>query len=293
MTGFDPVHFVSRIGRRLIMEFEDAGNAGTPGLIGVSREHPARVQLAKLLPEFVSIGSGIVIDSYNTKSKQQDIVVFERDFCPIYSINDAPEATYYPVEGVAAVGEVKSTMSKASLFDALDKIKSVKLLKRYSQKEDHGLGPLSSFRPFGSSLDFAATSETEYDQIHKFRDQVYGFIFCNSFAQSPESILDNLIEYQILNGHEYMPNIIISLNNGFVQGMKASDMSLQYSPLTSDSFSYIPTIEHAFAYLVNDLRQHIREGRSVPLQALDRYMTSMTGALPACTARRFGVRNQS
>ena len=139
MTSFDPAQFVSRIGKRLVMEFEHAGEAGTPGLIGASREHPARVQLGKLLPAFVSVGSGLVIDSYGAQSKQQDIVIFERDFCPVYSINDTPEATYYPVEGVAATGEVKSTISKSVLFDALDKVQSAKALHRYSEKEKNGL----------------------------------------------------------------------------------------------------------------------------------------------------------
>lgn len=272
------------------MEFEHAGEAGTPGLIGAAREHPARVQLGKLLPAFVSVGSGLLIDSYGGQSKQQDIIVFERDFCPVYSINDAPEANYYPIEGVAATGEVKSTVSKFVLFDALDKLGSAKALRRYSEKEDHGLGPLASFRSFGSGVAYAATRTNEYDQALKSRDQVYGFVLCNRFAQSPEAVLDNLIEYQRLHGHEYMPNIIISLSNGFIQGMRSVDMSLQHSLLTSDSFSYVPAVDHSFAHLLNELRRHIQEGRSVPLQALNRYMTSLTGALPTCTARRFEVR---
>jgi hypothetical protein len=292
MTGFDPAQFVSRIGQQLVREFEDAGEAGTPGLIGTAREHPARVQLGKLLPAFVSVGSGLLIDSYGGQSKQQDIVVFERDFCPVYSINDAPEATYYPIEGVAAIGEVKSTVNKSVLFDALDKVRSAKALCRYSEKTNEGLGALASYRPFGSGIPFAGTSDNEYNQALRFRDQIYSFVICKSFAHGRDTVLDNLVEYQRSHGHEYMPNIIISLNDGFIQGMRSDEMSLQYSLLTSDSFSYVPASDRSFAYLVNDLRQHVREGRSVPLQALDRYMTSLTGALPTCTARGFEVRQQ-
>lgn len=92
MSGFDPAQFVNRIGQRLVAEFADASDAGTPGLIGSAREHPARMQLVKLLPAYVSTGTGLLIDSYGGQSKQQDIVMFERDFCPVYSINDAPDA---------------------------------------------------------------------------------------------------------------------------------------------------------------------------------------------------------
>jgi len=160
------------------------------------------------------------------------------------------------------------------------------------KKKRMAFGLLASFRPFGSAIAFAATPEDEYDQALKFRDQIYGFVLCNSFAQSPEAILDNLVEYQRSHGHEQMPNVIISLNDGFIQGMRSNDMSLQHSLLTSDSFSYVPASDRAFTYLVNDLRQHIGEGRSVPLRALDRYMTSLTGTLPTCTARRFEVGHQ-
>lgn len=292
MTEFDSGQFVNRIGRRLVMEFEDAGEAGTPGLIGASREHPARVQLVKLLPAFVSVGSGLLIDSFGSKSKQQDLVIFERDFCPVYSINDTPEATYYPAEAIAAVGEVKSTVNKSVLFDALDKVKSAKMLRRYSEKEDMGFGALASYRPFGSGASYAATPSDEYNQDANFRDQVFGFILCNNFAQSPDTVLDNLVEYQRNFGHEQMPNIIVSLNDGFVQGMRSENFSLQRSPLISDSFSYVPAADRAFSYLVNELRTHIREGRSVPLRALDRYMTSILETLPNCTARKFEVRQK-
>jgi len=292
VSEFDSGQFVNRIGRRLVMEFEDASEAGTPGLIGASREHPARLQLVKLLPAFVSVGSGLLIDSHGSQSKQQDIVIFERDFCPVYSINDTPEATYYPIEAVAAVGEVKSTVSKSVLFDALDKVRSAKALRRHSEKEDLGLGALASYRPLGSGSTFAATPADEYNQDTKFRDQIFGFILCAKFSQSPSAVLDNLVEYQRSFGHENMPNIIVSLNDGFIQGMQSETCNLQSSLLTGNSFSYVPAYDRAFSYLVIELRKHIREGRSVPLRALDRYMTSIVGALPSCTARRFEVRQK-
>ena len=290
MSNFDPAQFVNRIGRRLVMEFADASQAGTPGLIGSAREHPARVQLVKLLPAYVSIGTGLLIDSYGGQSKQQDIVMFERDFCPVYSINDAPDATYFPIEGVIANGEVKSSVNKKLLFEALDNIRSAKSLRRYAHKTDEGLGSLASFRKFGMSAPFAATRSDEFNQDRNFRDQIYSFILCNSFTNSPEAVLDNLVEYQRHHGHECMPNIIISLNDGFIQGMQSNDMILQRSLLTSNSFSFVPASERCFAYLVNQLQQHVRDARTVPLQALDRYMTSLNGELPPCQARRFEIR---
>src|ERR1700693_2442591 len=185
-ADFDPSKFVGRIGEKLVMEFEQASDGGTPGLIGSARENPARRQLEKLLPAFVSCGSGLLIDSFGGRSDQQDIVFYERDFCPIYSINDTPEATYYPVEGVVAVGEVKSIVDKGILFDALRKLKSAKLLRRYSEKTQEGaMPPAANFRPFGFASTVVGTVQDEYDQAKKFRDQIFSFLICKSFRTRP------------------------------------------------------------------------------------------------------------
>ena len=290
MSGFDPTQFVNRIGRKLVMEFAEASEAGTPGLIGSAREHPARVQLVKLLPPYVSIGSGLLIDSYGEESKQQDIVMYERDFCPVYSINNTPEATYFPIEGVIANGEVKSSVNKKVLFEALDNIRSAKSLRRYVHKTAEELGSLAYYRNFGMAVPFAPIPSNEFNQDLNFRDQIYSFILCNSFTHSSEAVLNNLVEYQRLYGHECMPNIIISLNNGFIQGMQCDKGILQFSLLASDSFAFVPAPDQCFSYLVNELRQHICDARTVPLQAFDRYMTIFKSPLSNCEVLRFESR---
>jgi hypothetical protein len=286
-TDFDPAEFVTRIGEKLVMEFAHASVAGTPGLIGAARENPARKQLEKLLPAFVSTGSGIVMDSFGARSSQQDIVFFERDFCPVYSINDTPEATYFPVEGVVAVGEVKSTVDKATLFDALDKIKSAKMLKRFSERSQKSVaGPAADYRTFGLGGHYAAIPSNEYDQEKNYRDQVYGFLICKSFRYSGNAVLGNLCEYVATNGASHLPNIIVSLDDGFIQGVSLPAMALQHSPLLGNGIAFVPD-QRAFAFLVHALRQHAREGRTIPLHTLDRYMVSITGKLPDCEYQPF------
>ena len=77
------------------------------------------------------MGSGFVIDSYGGTSRQADIVLYEQDICPVFSVNDTPETTYYPCECVLAVGEVKSSFDRNSVQDAFSKIASVKRLRRH------------------------------------------------------------------------------------------------------------------------------------------------------------------
>lgn len=236
---FDPVDFINKIGERLVFEFEHASAAGTPGLIGAARENPARKQLEKLLPASVSAGSGVLVDSYGARSTQQDIVFFERDFCPVYSINDTPEATYFPVEGVVATGEVKSVVDKLTLFDALGKVRSAKALRRFSEKRSSydGVPAAAHYRPFGSATAFAAVPSDEYDQDRKPLDQVYGFLICKAFKHSHDTVLAHLCEFAQQHGTEHLPNIIVSLHDGFVGHVAASGMALQRSPLTADGFA--------------------------------------------------------
>lgn len=120
---------------------------------------------------------------------------------------------------------------------------------------------------------------------------MYTFILCQSFAQSPDTVLGNLIEWQRLHGRRALPNLIVSLADGFIQAarVEAQGLRVQVSPVNSDGLVFAPAPDRSFAYLVNDLRRHIREGRTVPLSALDRYMTSVTNTLPHSIGRRFEI----
>ena len=100
-------------------------------LVGSAKEHPVRSKLEHILPAGIAVGSGCVIDSYGETSKQMDVVLYEKNICPVYSINDTPETTYYPCEGIVAVGEIKSSLNSDELEDIFDKIESVKRLRRF------------------------------------------------------------------------------------------------------------------------------------------------------------------
>ena len=111
---FDPIGYVTRVGQELVSAFQVAGLATTPGQIGSAREVPVRDKLMQLLPRGVGVGSGFVIDSFGNTSRQMDVVLYEREVCPVFAINQDPASTYYPCEGVIAVGEVKSAIDSRS-----------------------------------------------------------------------------------------------------------------------------------------------------------------------------------
>ena len=57
-------------------------------------ESPVRKQLEHHLPTGIAVGSGFVIDSYGATSSQTDLILYERDICPVFSKNDTPGTTY-------------------------------------------------------------------------------------------------------------------------------------------------------------------------------------------------------
>ncbi len=128
-TTFDYRSHVSKIGHRLVREFGDARMATSPSAVGDAMEEPVRKQLENILPRGIGVGSGFVIDTFGHTSRQVDIVLYEKETCPVFSINKARDS-YFPCECVIAVGEVKSRIDRATLADATEKIASVKRCRR-------------------------------------------------------------------------------------------------------------------------------------------------------------------
>lgn len=95
-------------------------------IIGDARESFIRNVLCQLLPETVHVGTGQVVDHLGTASKQIDVVLYRKDF-PI--LRTLGQSNVYLVEGVLATIEVKSKLTKAKLWDALQNGKSVRNLR--------------------------------------------------------------------------------------------------------------------------------------------------------------------
>jgi Domain of unknown function (DUF6602) len=263
---FKPVEFIERIARQLVFEFDDAAQAGTPGLIGYAREHPARKKFELLLPHASAIGSGLVIDSFGGASRQQDIVIHERLHCPIFSINETPEATYYPCEG-----EVKSSVGSKELEDAFEKLSSVKRLRRYAVPSTHedGLPPAIDYRYYGNSNSFAAVRQDQYDQNAKWTDQIFGFVLCGNFSLSHETLVTRAAELWGAVPAGEAPNLLLSLNDGFLQPMNGQ---LLPSALGASRIAFCKQSEKGFVLLLRRLLQQIRSGRTVDLKHFGRYL---------------------
>lgn len=276
-TNFDPIGYAFDVGRELVSSFAQAGQATTPGLVGSARETPTRKRLGHLLPEGIAVGSGCVIDSHGGTSKQMDVVLYEKHLCPEYSINDDPSTTYYPCEGVIAVGEIKSKMASTDLEDTFAKIASVKKLRRYARPTTDVIAPepYVSFRKYGSTTGFSCTVEEQFDQDAKPFDQIFGFALAGSLALQPETFCRKYAKMAALHERPLTPNLIVTLeDNQVLTPVRASPdgkLTIGISAHESESIYCVTRPEGGFQFLVAQIYDFYRQGRTVERVAFDRY----------------------
>ncbi len=170
---FSAADFTKAVGDDLVNDFERARKATTPGSVGSAMEASVQTRFNQLLPRGVEVGSGHVIDTFGGTSRQMDVVLYEAGICPVFSINNSPSSTYYPCEGVLAVGEVKSRIGKKELKDCFAKIQSVKCLRRaYVQSSDRS-GYTHHGRQYGNP---GGQSMYAFDLQNTNIGDIFGFI---------------------------------------------------------------------------------------------------------------------
>ena len=275
--NFDPISYAIDVGRELVSSFAQAGQATTPGLVGSAREAPTRKRLEHLLPQGIAVGTGCVIDSHGGTSKQMDVVLYEKHLCPEYSINEDPATTYYPCEGVIAVGEIKSSMASTDLEDTFAKIASVKKLRRYTRRSDDGLGLGATvpYRVYGASIPMHGTEAEEFDQDTKPFDQIFGFALAGSLALQPETLCTKYAKMAALHERVLSPNLIVTLEDNQVLTplrMPPDDKpSIGISAQESDFISCVTRPDGVFQFLLARIYSVYRQGRMVERVAFERY----------------------
>lgn len=274
-SGFDSTAFIAHVGHRLVRHFEEARQATTPSLVGTAIEAPVRKELEQILPRGIAVGSGCIIDSYGSSSKQQDVVLYERDICPVFSVNDTPESTYYPCEGVIGVVEVKSSIGSTDLQDSFKKIESVRRLRRYEvhdslSKPDE---PLISYRHYGS---IQAPSIMSFD-LYRESDQlgltqIFGAVLTNQLRLRPDTFRTKYAELSGNFGDDCSPNMIEVLGGGTLIpfGLDGNEGRVQFSAKTATHFMYSES--DPFRHLLHGIYLAHRHGLTSPTEVFDRYL---------------------
>lgn len=305
-NSFNPDEFIRRIGQRLVSEFRDAKAGTTPSTVGSAMEQPVRDQLEQILPRGVAVGEGFVIDSHGGTSQQQDVILYEHDICPVFSINKTPQTTYYPCEGVIAVGEIKSRLDRNSLEDAFEKIASVKALRRHTVADfmPHPTTgeqiPLKRnyLSPHGNSSIILVNEGPEQEERH----QVFGFVLAGESRLKRDSLLARFTELSVGMDESLVPNLLLTLDGHVVnwgkiarrkrkEMRKSADgtygMTVHEDGPTGWQSSWSPaTATHiggskqsdTFRVLIRWIKQAIEVGKTSHIRSFDRYFeTGSTG----------------
>lgn len=175
-----------------------------------------RDQLEQLLPKGIAVGSGFEIDSFGGTSRQTDVVLYEKDICPVFSVNSTPETTYYPCEGVIAAGEIKSSLAGRELVDSSKKIVSVRQLRRHYTT--HPLPAPDTGKPIYIQRSYGSvdTAETLSDQNTASRlapeHQIFGFVIAGQSELSADSLCRRYCELTRESSSALSPNMLVTLN---------------------------------------------------------------------------------
>ena len=128
------------------------------GLAGDVREILITNILTELLPEGFRIGTGKVADSVGNLSNQTDIIIYNKSYFPPIMFDTSKGI--FPIESVAYVIEVKTTLNATEIKTSIEKAEKLRTLK--------GRQPHFVLFAFNSDID---SKEKELKRIHKYFPQ--------------------------------------------------------------------------------------------------------------------------
>jgi hypothetical protein len=96
---------------------------------GDCREDSIRNFIEKILPPWVGVGKGIIVDRAGEQSPQMDIVIYDKNMLPVL-FREGITARFFPVDCVIYVIEVKSVLTAAEIIDSFGKFSKLKNLDR-------------------------------------------------------------------------------------------------------------------------------------------------------------------
>ena len=277
--NFDPIAYANLVGQELVLSFDKADLGTTSGLVGSAKEHPVKKKLEHILPAGIAVGSGCIIDSYGNTSRQIDVVLYEKNICPVYSINNTPETTYYPCEGVVAVGEIKSSLDSDELEDIFSKIESVKQLKRFSVETPRPLrvGELRfPYRHYGTTGPAAhGNPGTDYNQEGNPLDQIFGFALAGKLKLKPQTLCEKFINRASEIEPILTPNLIVTLDQGVLCpatiGKENKEDQINISLQDATGIYHGNKDDENFRFLLSQIYDIYNHGRTVPVSAFGRY----------------------
>ena len=234
------------------------------GEIGSLVEQQFRSALADVLPEKVGISHGFVIDSDGLRSRQMDIILYDRLNAP--KIFASEGAQIFPVESTYACGEIKTLLNSAELKDSFKKCRSYKNLVR---KAYYSSGTLK-YHLFGECHDHwqsiffcLAVEGIDFDSLK----DTYHTIAIREQLDHKQKI-DTIIALEGKNkdGLE-KSNCLLNHRGNLVDG-KRKDRSIDLLP-SGDSVLATYSAKEPWALFVNLLLRYMLQVSTEPVNILE------------------------
>jgi len=108
--------------------FKRSEHAARPDEIGGGREQHLRRFLVEWLPVRYGVTNGYIINRRHFISRQCDVIFFDSSTCPKFIVDIDKDLRLVPFGDVFGTIEVKSSLTKHELDDAIEKTKSVNVL---------------------------------------------------------------------------------------------------------------------------------------------------------------------
>lgn len=188
------------------------------GEYGTFREAVVRDFLEFVIPRSLDISTGFIITPMDDVSTQCDVVIFDSGMTPLYEESDRQR--FFPIESTSCVIEVKSTLSKTGLRDALNKLSEI---KRLSGRMEHP-----------TLLD--KSGRREFDAVNYAYDRIPTVLICNNLdfnrsrgLENIENEIDDLYNEDVHHRHKH--NMILSVEDGLLSYYDNNGKTLPYPRL--------------------------------------------------------------
>lgn len=106
---------------------------------GLGTEEIVREELSRLLPNRYSVSPGLISDNLGQTAGDCDLIVRDPNWSPVIKPGATSESRrfHFPIEGVYAVTEIKQTLGRKQLDEAMEKLVMVSRLERSMNPYGH------------------------------------------------------------------------------------------------------------------------------------------------------------
>lgn len=180
--------------QKVVNDSKQFGKLEHAGTKGRWRELFVSELIEPLLPDGVSVTTGILVDSKGIQSRQLDIIIYASDALP--PILRSVEQSLIPVDAAIQVIEVKSRMNAAEMKDCIKKAESVKSLFLLIAGEEypppfnailetelkHPIRVETIFSVFAFESDLKGTKKTEWERYRELAKEDPNRVYINDIC---------------------------------------------------------------------------------------------------------------